>query len=160
MTRTLLIAGFAISTVLSGLAQSSSTTGDRLLKQYLIIHESLASDSLKGIDAAAAEIRKISRQAAAADQKNRSRLLALSDAARLSSADLKSARNEFGELSEKLIAYWKAAEVKTTPPYQIYCSMVKKNWLQMEKTPKNPYYGKEMSRCGEVVALGKAAETR
>ena len=81
MTRTLLIAGFAISTVLSGLAQSSSTTGDRLLKQYLIIHESLASDSLKGIDAAAAEIRKISRQAAAADQKNRSQLLALSDAA-------------------------------------------------------------------------------
>jgi len=34
----------------------------------------------------------------------------------------------------------------------VYCSMVKKAWLQPEGEIGNPYGGKGMARCGEVVS--------
>ena len=137
----------------------ASTAAGQLLEKYFVIHKSLASDSTDGVAASAAEIAKISLQAAAKDARSRSELTALSGAAaKLNSADLKSARNGFGELSERMITYLKSSGVKTNPPYQFYCSMVKKNWLQSDREVRNPYYGSEMPKCGELVQAEKPNE--
>jgi len=139
------------------MGSAMAIAADQLLAKYFVIQKSLASDSMNGVTAAAAEIEKLSRQAAATNPKSRTQLLALSKAAaRFSAADLKSARDAFGELSEAMIAYLKASRAKTNPPYQFYCSMVKKNWLQPDKTVRNPYYGSAMPKCGELVQTQKS----
>ncbi len=159
MKATLLIPLVAISVVSLAIAGAPPAGTDQLLGQYYSIHKSLASDSVNGVAASVAEIAKISRQAAGTETQAKAQLLALSDtAAKFNSADLKSARNGFGDLSDKLIAYLKASGSKTNPPFQFYCSMVKKNWLQPDRATRNPYYGKSMPTCGELVQAEKANE--
>ena len=100
-----------------------------------IIEARSLADTLvaNGVAAAASELAKISRQAAATQSEGKNQLVALANlAGRFNAADLKSARNGFGDLSDALIAYLKTSKAKTNPPYQFYCSMVKKNWLQPE----------------------------
>lgn len=131
---------------------------DQLLSNYYAIHKSLAADSVKNVSESAAEIQKLSRTAAG-NETAKKQLLAISDAAaKLKTSDLKSARNGFSELSEKMIAYLKASGANTNPPYQFYCSMLKKNWLQADKAASNPYYGSEMPKCGELVQNDKPSE--
>jgi hypothetical protein len=130
----------------------SQTTVQQLLEKYYFIQKNLAGDSIAGVSTAAAEIEKRGMQAAKADLKNKAALTAVSlAAAKLKSGDLKSVRNGFGELSEKMIVFFKASGSKWSPPYQVYCPMVKKNWLQPNKEIRNPYYGSEMPTCGELV---------
>jgi hypothetical protein len=137
---------------------SSAAPADQLLGQYYVIHKSLASDSISGVAAAAAEMVKISRQSAGTLPQVKAQLTALADAAgKLQAGDLKSARNGFGDLSDRLIAYLKAAQAKRNPPYQFYCPMVKKNWLQADTGTRNPYYGSSMLTCGELVKAEQAA---
>jgi hypothetical protein len=132
---------------------------DRLTEQYFSIQKSLASDSIKGVSGSAIEITKISRQLAGTQKKYKTQLIALENAAnKLSAADLKSARAGFGELSDALITYLKAAGSKTNLPFQFYCPMVKKNWLQPDKAIRNPYYGSIMPTCGEMVEFGKVVK--
>ena len=146
----------AVSMMGLALAGTTAAGTDQLLGQYYSIQKSLASDSVNGVAVSASEIAKISRQASGTETQAKAQLLALSDtAAKFNAADLKSARNGFGDLSDKLIAYLKASGSKTNPPYQFYCSMVKKNWLQPDKTTRNPYYGKSMLTCGELVQAEK-----
>ncbi len=160
MKATVLIAILAISVVSLAAAGTPAAGTDPLLDQYYSIHKSLAADSVNGVAASAAAIAKFSRQAAGTETQAKTQLLALSDtAAKFNAADLKSARNAFGDLSEKLIAYLKASGSKTNPPYQFHCSMVKKNWLQPDKITRNPYYGSSMPKCGELVQWEKAGES-
>ncbi len=157
MKATALIAIVAVSIMGLALAGTSASGTEQLLGQYYSIQKSLALDSVNGVAVSASEIAKISRQAAGTETQAKAQLLALSDtAAKFNAADLKSARNGFGDLSDKLIAYLKASGSKTNPPYQFYCSMVKKNWLQSDKTTRNPYYGKSMLTCGELVQAEKS----
>jgi len=159
MRETALFCVLMISLTGSGVAYSQSVTVDQVLDQYFIIHKSLAADSISGVSTSIAEIARISRQASSTEPHAKMQLIALSDAAaRFNPADLKSARNGFGELSDALIAYLKASGAKTNPPYQFFCSMVKKNWLQPDKSTRNPYYGRSMLKCGEVVQSDKAVE--
>jgi hypothetical protein len=159
MNKTALFFVLAVSTIGLEASGSQTTTVDQLLGQYFLIHRSLASDSISGVSTSAAEIARISRQAGLAETQAKTQLIALSDAAaRFNAPDLKLARNGFGELSDTLIAYLKASGAKTNPPYQFYCSMAKKNWLQPDKSTRNPYYGRSMLRCGELVQSEKAAE--
>lgn len=159
MKANLLFTILAVSITVLGLAGTQAQETDQLLGQYFSIQKSLASDSVNGVATSAAEIAKISRQATATETQGKTQLIALSDvAAKFNAADLKSARNGFGDLSDKLIAYLKASGAKTNPPHQFYCSMVKKNWLQPDKTTRNPYYGKSMLTCGELVQAEKANE--
>jgi hypothetical protein len=38
-------------------------------------------------------------------------------------------------------------------PAVLYCSMKKRSWLQPDgETTGNPYYGREMPSCGEVIS--------
>lgn len=63
------------------------------------------------------------------------------------SPSLKEARESFEKLSEtaKKLA-------KGQPGYfVIHCGMVNKDWVQTTKKIGNPYAGKEMAECGEVV---------
>ena len=125
---------------------------DALLEKYFVIQKGLASDSLNAVAASAADIVKISREAAAKEPKAKAQLLAVSAAAsKLNAADMKSARNGFGELSGSLIDYLKASGANRNPPYQWYCPMMKKSWLQPDKAVRNPYYGSSMPKCGELV---------
>ena len=136
----------------SVLAGSPSTSVDQLLGRYYLIQKSLVADSVTGVSQSAAEIAKISRQAAATGSVGKIQLLAISEvAAKLNTADLKIARKEFGDLSERVIIYLKASGAIRNPPYQFYCSMAKKSWLQPDKQTRNPYYGGSMLTCGELV---------
>jgi hypothetical protein len=137
---------------------SSPANLDQIMAPYYQIQKNLASDAFNGVPAAAARIEKISKQAAGANPLAKTSLNALSAAAAKLQAtkSLKSARDAFGDLSDKVIAYLKASGSKTDPPYQFYCSMVKKNWLQPDKSTRNPYYGSSMPTCGELVQFGKA----
>ncbi len=142
----------------SGIAGVKVSPAEQLLGQYFLIHKSLASDSIEGVSAAAARIADISRRTAAAEVNGKTQLIALSAAAaKLRATDLKSARNGFGELSKNLIAFLQANQAKTNPPYQFYCPMVKKHWLQPAKEVRNPYFGSSMLKCGELVQSGQAA---
>jgi hypothetical protein len=142
----------------SGIAGAKVSPAKQLLGQYFLIHKSLALDSIEGVSAAAARIADISHRTAAAEVNGKTQLIALSAAAaKLRATDLKSARNGFGELSESLIAFLQANHAKTHPPYQFYCSMVKKHWLQSDKEVRNPYYGSSMLKCGELVQSSQAA---
>jgi hypothetical protein len=148
----------AVSIFCLALAGFPAAPADQMLAQYYVIQKSLASDSVNGVAASAAEIAKTSRQAAASSP-NKAQLTALAEAAsKLSGTDLKSVRSGFGDLSDKMIAYFKASGAKTDPPYQFYCSMAKKNWLQPDKPTRNPYYGSEMPTCGVIVQFGKMPE--
>ena len=145
MLPVLLIAGLA-------LAGSPAASLEQLLGQYFMIQKSLAADSVKDVSQSAAGIVKIGREAAAADSGAKAQLAAISEAAaKLNNADLKTARKEFGTLSDRVIAYLKASGAKRNPPYQFYCPMVKKSWLQPDKQTRNPYYGSSMLTCGEIV---------
>ncbi len=153
--RTMLICLSMLLVVGSATAGSPATPLDQLLGQYFLIQKSLASDSIGGVIASASQIEKISRQAAQTESQAKIHLMALSAAAaKLQTTDLKSARNGFGELTDSLIAYLHAAGSKRNPPYQFFCSMAKKNWLQPDKEVRNPYYGSSMSKCGELVQSG------
>lgn len=143
------------------IAAPPSTAVDQLLANYYTIHRSLAADSVKDVSRSAGEIQRISRDVAAKEAHAKKQLTAIADAAgKLKTSDLKSARDGFSELSERLIVYLKASGTKTNPPYQFYCSMLKKNWLQPDKAASNPYYGSEMPKCGELVQAEKAGEQR
>jgi hypothetical protein len=134
------------------MAASPATSVEQLLDQYYVIQKSLASDSTSGVAAAAAQLAKIGRQAAGAEPEAKAKLLALVDAAaKFQAADVKSARGGFGEVSDRLIAFLQATGAKRNPPYQFFCPMVKKNWLQPGKETRNPYYGSAMLTCGELI---------
>jgi hypothetical protein len=131
---------------------------DQLLGQYYSIQQKLASDSTSGISAAAQQMADISRKAAATRPSDKAQLTAIeAAAAKLQGADLKSARNVFGELSDRLISFLQNSQVRPNPPYQFYCPMVRKNWLQPDKEIRNPYYGSSMLTCGELVQAPKSA---
>jgi len=139
----------AIGSVMAG---PPSTLPEQLLEQYYSIQKSLASDSINNIAISAAQIAGISRKAAAKEPRVQTQLLALAVAAtKIQAADLKSARGAFGELSDGMIAFLQATGTKRNPPYQFYCPMVKKNWLQPNKETRNPYYGSAMLTCGELI---------
>ena len=64
--------------------------------------------------------------------------------------NLGAAREAFYALSKPLVRWRQAAG---TGPEVVYCPMKKRSWLQPagEKVG-NPYYGQEMTSCGNVVA--------
>jgi len=132
----------------SAVAGTAPTNVEQILSQYFLIHQSLAADSVNGVSQSAVAIPKISHQASLSDAAAKTQLNALSEAAaRLQTNDLKTARKEFGDLSDQLITYLKTTGAKRNPPYQFYCPMVKKNWLQPDKQVRNPYYGSSMLTC-------------
>jgi hypothetical protein len=68
----------------------------------------------------------------------------------VAATDLRTARDAFYEVSKPLVR-WQAATGRQAPVVA-YCSMAKRSWLQPSPQPiGNPYYGKQMERCGEIM---------
>ena len=63
------------------------------------------------------------------------------------SSSLKQARAEFSTLSESAVKLAKGH----TGYYVVRCTMVKKDWVQTSPKVGNPFAGKEMPECGEIV---------
>lgn len=126
-----------------------------IVKPYLAAQKLLADDKLDGL---AAELKKVKSAAAMlaehAGGKLKTQAAAVVKAAEAEPKDLKQAREAFKPLSTAVIAL-----VQTVPPsadaaptlYEASCAMAKANWLQGTKEIVNPYMGKEMLTCGEVV---------
>jgi hypothetical protein len=152
MRFTLLSCALMVVVLGMAIANPPAAIAPQLLGHYFTIQKVLAADSLTGVAGAASELSKLSRKAATTQSAGKAELLALSESAeKFGAADLKTARASFGDLSDKMIAFVKASNSPRNPPYQYYCSMVKKNWLQPDKGTRNPYYGSSMLTCGELV---------
>lgn len=119
---------------------------DAVLGHYETIRKALINDTVAGIPDHAAAIQKLAKSAPAdlAPQ--------IADAAKKLSAarDLKTARDAFYELSKPMVRWREAAG--NTEHVVAYCSMTKRSWLQPKGQIGNPYYGKSMATCGEVVS--------
>jgi len=79
-----------------------------------------------------------------------------SDAKSISeSKDITGQRNLFKSLSKNMYEVIKVSGSDTTIYYQ-YCPMQDANWLSMDSTIKNPFYGSVMLSCGSTVETMKA----
>ena len=67
-------------------------------------------------------------------------------AALTKSSSLKDARAAFEKLSEKA----KQLIAGQSGYYLVHCPMLNKDWVQSSEKIGNPYYGKEMTTCGEI----------
>ncbi|HEX3128647.1 MAG TPA: hypothetical protein VH394_15045 [Thermoanaerobaculia bacterium] len=119
---------------------------DAVLGHYETIRKALINDAMAGIPGHAAEIAKLAKGAPAdlAPQ--------IAGAAKKLTAakDLKTARDAFYELSKPMVRWREAADSKEH--VMAYCSMSKRLWIQPKGEIGNPYYGKSMATCGEVVS--------
>jgi hypothetical protein len=168
--RLVLVSLLALALLASGAVRVYAEPADQLslvLGHYEAVRQALLADRTAGVTGHAAAIEKAARDlsagfmaeragvpaAKAADTKALLPQVAAS-AARLAAAkNLEAARAAFGDLSKPLVR-WR--EMATGPrPAVVYCSMVKKAWLQPAGEIGNPYYGKEMPGCGEIVSKSR-----
>jgi hypothetical protein len=121
-----------------------------IIDPYLKIHAALAIDSVDGVRSAAGELATSATVLGAPAMKIYTAALSLSGAAQASEPDIKDVRAKFGVLSESIVTYM-TGENLTAPDgvRTAYCPMVHKPWLQKDGAISNPYYGKEMSTCGD-----------
>ena len=112
---------------------------------YFKAQAALAKDSAGDVRAAALEMLK----AVQGDSKPAfSPELAAQVEAFAQAKDLAAARTAFKPVSESLIKYLNDNHIAQTAFHQAYCPMAKARWLQTDSTIANPYFGKEMLRCG------------
>jgi hypothetical protein len=148
----------AVSMACAGCAPNVGTTPAggfampaSIVDPYLAIQGALADDSTDGnlIRANAGNIAVAATALGAPAMKIDTAALQLSAAAEADRPDLENVREKFGLLSEAIDTYMTG--LKLTPPEGVrvaFCPMVSKPWMQKGDTLANPYYGKEMSTCG------------
>jgi hypothetical protein len=119
---------------------------DAALGHYEAVRKALLNDTVAGIPGHAAALGKLAK-GAPADLAPK----IAGAAQKLSSAkDLKTARDAFYELSKPMVRWREAAGSQTH--VVAFCPMSKRSWLQPKGEIGNPYYGKSMATCGEVVS--------
>ena len=128
-----------------------------LLGPYLSIHKALAADNGKGVGKAAKQIAKLAGKlnAKSVSGKHATHYATLpkkikETATKLVAAKDLAAQREAFKLLSRPFAMW-ASMSNPAGISVVFCSMAKGSWLQNEKKIANPYYGKKMLRCGEVV---------
>jgi hypothetical protein len=125
---------------------------EEILGQYVMIQESLAADSTKGVDTAAARIAALAEAAETADPQTEHFFHEVKKSAEaVTATDIEAVRQQFFELSKPLMAYLKDSYSGQKDAYRYFCSMADKGWIQAELGPRNPYYGASMLKCGELV---------
>jgi hypothetical protein len=126
-------------------AASAADLSAPMLDPYLRMHMALAADKMDAVKADAGALAKAAGNAGQPARK------VVETAQKLERAgDLKAARAAFGEVSDALVAYAKATGATLPPGVKLaFCTMDNKPWLQKGETIQNPYYGSEMSSCGE-----------
>lgn len=160
---TLLYLTLVLLTSTVAAAETSDGLGS-MLQDYDQIRQALVADSLQGVTAPAASL----RTAAASLNANLTSARAGVPAAKLdevkallpdviqaareleAAETLEAARDAFYALSKPLVRWRQAAG---EGPAVVYCAMKKRSWLQPEDEGiGNPYYGEDMSTCGEIVS--------
>jgi hypothetical protein len=132
--------------LMAGAAFPAPSGYDAVLDHYEAVRQALLADTVAGIPAHAQAIGKLAKSAPAdlAPQIAKA-------ASRLAAArDLTAARDAFYELSKPVVRWREAVGGKGH--VVAYCSMSKRSWVQPKGEIGNPYYGKSMARCGEVVS--------
>ena len=119
---------------------------DAVLGHYEAVRQALLNDTMAEIPGHAAAIAKLAKDAPA----DLAPLITAATSKLKAAKDLNAARDAFAELSKPLVRWREAVGGKGT--IVAFCSMKKKSWLQPKGEIGNPYYGKSMPRCGEVVS--------
>jgi hypothetical protein len=135
----------AVFAVAAACTASGAELPASLVDPYLRVHEKLAADKVEGI---AADASQMASAAAALGAPGRKLSAASEKLGR--SADVKTAREAFGEVSDALFAFMKSTGA--TKPANVkaaFCPMANHSWLQKDAKIQNPYYGSEMLECGE-----------
>jgi Cu(I)/Ag(I) efflux system membrane fusion protein len=128
-----------------------------VLEAYLKIHEALADDKTDGVNSAAEKIAVLSDNLDP-DTVTGEHAAHYEDLpAKIKTAAMKLARGkEIGAMREAFkalsrpMAMW-ATMSKPEGIYIVYCPMARASWLQTNDDIRNPYHGREMLRCGEIV---------
>ena len=131
MTRTLIAFAACLAVTATAGAGERRAPGDAgdfqsLLEPYFRLQSALADDRIDTVEADAAEL---ARQADTLGEPGKP----IRDAAAAlgASADLASAREAFGKLSDVVIAYSERTRVaRGAGVERMYCPMLKKSWLQ------------------------------
>ena len=130
---------------------------EKVLKPYLAIQSALAGDTTKGVEHQAHVLQKEAKKLDpksvtgehAGHYKDVPKKLQTAAAELRKAKSLKDARDAFKKLSRPM-AMW-ASMAKPKGVFVVFCSMAKGSWLQRSKEIRNPYHGKEMLTCGEIV---------
>lgn len=162
MKTTALITVIVASALFAGLAlcgPAEPTAYQHVIHHYEKIRQALLQESIEGIDVCATEIRNASKdfdslvdsiepEQKAVGKKVIADIQGAAD--RLThAATLVEAREGFGTLSEHLIRYHELTSGGKS--LAVYCSMVKKSWLQPQGEIGNPYVEPSMASCGEAL---------
>jgi hypothetical protein len=147
------------------LLADATATGpfSELSDHYETIRVALLADSVSGVgeaahalaDGAADLHQSLSRDMQDSDSGNREKLgtalLEIQESASMlaHASSLESAREEFFVLTRSMAMVRKLAGDRST--LVAYCSMAQKAWIQPEGEIGNPYMGRKMPRCGEIV---------
>ena len=126
---------------------------DQLVAAYLSIHETLTRDETTGITADLGVIHAAATVLANVEDKSVSGAAnTIMEAANGPAEDIDAIRGVFERVSEALMQLAAVAgpsEAAAPTLYQVYCPMVKKNWLQATDEVANPY-APSMLRCATV----------
>ncbi len=132
-------------------------TAPLFLTEYLKIHEALASDRTEGVFQAASKVAEIARSMAGHATATEAPLY--QELARTASgvqgSEIESLRNATKALSLALDRALRAAKIEGW--YLFFCPMAEGYWIQKDRAVRNPYFGKSMLRCGEIVPAKKEA---
>jgi Cu(I)/Ag(I) efflux system membrane fusion protein len=75
----------------------------------------------------------------------------------VSTKEIEAIRKDFAELSELIMSTAKQFKASSATLYQFKCPMAFDNqgatWLQADEETANPYFGKMMLRCGDVIEV-------
>jgi hypothetical protein len=152
----------------AGFAHANTSTFDAQMKPiaeaYLAVQAQLAQDGMTDVVKHAAAIKQAVAKLdpktvngqhaghfAALPEK-----IATAAAALEGAQDIKAAREAFKALSRPVVMW--ASMSKPEGISVMYCSMAKGSWLQNDTAVRNPYYGKQMLACGEIIeGAGKGA---
>ncbi len=148
-----------------GHGENASAAFASILHHYEALWQTLAADSTDGLAEHAEGIREAADTIAGDFGLERAGLAAggdpeeaaafFSDIARTalylgSVNDLDTAREAFYEISKTMV---RLNEQRDGDKLKVvYCAMARKSWLQRQEEIVNPYHGKSMSSCGEIVA--------
>jgi len=145
VTRGLVVAMATVCVLSGAVTLHASDAMKAIVGAYLDLHARLSTDRVDGLKAAATAL------AARAEALGESGA-AMAKAARTvgDAADLKTAREAFGVLSDAVVAAAKAEGWKDLGDVKLaYCPMARRSWLQKDEKIRNPYYGTSMLECGE-----------
>ena len=146
-----------------GAVQEEASAFEQVLVHYEAARQALTNDSTEGVGGHGEEIGVVlagleadwsAERAGVAAEAAGTALELLPELRRaaeaLAAADsLDTARDAFYALSKPLVRWRKAATGER--PVVAYCAMAERSWLQPDGELGNPYHGRSMPRCGEVV---------